>query len=1283
MASLILGSIGSTLLGPIGGFIGSAIGSFIDNALFAPSPEDAFGPRLSDLSAVAADPGGPIPLVYGADRVSGTVIHTSQIIETAHKERVGGKGGGKKQNVTTYTYHVDIDFLLSEGPILGIGRIWADGRLLRGTWYQMQLDTEENFEKIGGIPYSDWYLPNMYAAADVPWSYDPVFTPTIGDQKYEWTIENGFQPITDEQVEDYLANTIYVVYAFDSASQKYLPIPASHDYTGERLEGGSYTYLKFQKEPKVVSIYRQGSAGGSLNGEIFTGPMEEDTGTPEDLKRKTETLIERWVTLDFAAAASSGGNGGLFGDDLGFQASINTTLSYGTEVGPGSGGQQDSAGFVISTPGADRTIDVAPIQYDTEEKGLLRAVAVPASDTIRWEVQTVKSLFTFDYDVSVSAQLTRFWRFRVDGPPLRDWPDYYNFYDAINDWSPKAVLQFHMSEGVALYRGFDDQISDPTMELLAGECGVPAYIGRAHIVFQRLELETFGNRIPNLTFEVVQSEDARIRNVLSDLMNRAGIDESLYDLSELPEVSTPSFVMGYSIGTNSSYRNAMEPLLEAFEIDAAEIFSQLVFRQKRRSVDYTIDYNEMANKNSGAGPETPLRLSHRDPIEMPKTFDVRYKDPEREYQTNSARFDRQVAPGVQRSVVEMPVVRQPHLMKAYARDKMRILWAERISGSWSLGRKYTHLAPSDLVTIQNSPDGRFDFTFKVTKTTRKDNGDMEMEGVRQIANLYVPAEGETDDISVDRFFETQSGSSQIAFTEEYFLDIPTLREQDNELAFYYALAGSGNNWPGATLYELVNGQWIEEVVSAGSARAGQVEDFSENFTKVTNYYSIDFENTVTVQLYNPNDELTSVSDTLFLQLANIMLVGEEIIAFKTATALGEGRYVLSTLMRARLDTEDHVATHFIGEDFVLLNENEIGSITQKQDKLNQTLQYAASTFGAGLPETGDAEEFVHTGNRIKPFSPVMLQMINGDLIDGTVGADLIDVYPLALVNGDFETGDLTGWTIVEDNPGVITSMTLGVDTVNPNDGTYFLSGYDGVTPSNLSIVNQTVAFTSLDNILIDDGLGSLNISWAQNALPSGLGNMVRLRAEFLNSEQEIIGTAETPYTVSELAWVTRAFSLSVPVRARGVRIFFDMLWGQSASLFSAIDSVEMDVAGAPLYADLEVTPVTPVNGTVTFKWARQGRIRFYLQDGMDVPDLEAAAGLDNRNFEVEIRNTSDLTTDPIRSDGVTAGLTMYRYTAAMRAADGFTTGELMYITVYHVSKDYGRGNPRTGVFKCP
>ena len=56
--------------------------------------------------------------------------------------------------------------------------------------------------------------------------------------------------------------------------------------------------------------------------------------------------------------------------------------------------------------------------------------------------------------------------------------------------------------GATLYRGTLTQNADPLMQsLIAGD--VPAYRGTAYIVLESLQLGKFGNRLPNLTFEVL------------------------------------------------------------------------------------------------------------------------------------------------------------------------------------------------------------------------------------------------------------------------------------------------------------------------------------------------------------------------------------------------------------------------------------------------------------------------------------------------------------------------------------------------------------------------------------------------------------------------------------------------------------------------------------------------------------------------------------------------------------------------------------------------------------
>lgn len=57
---------------------------------------------------------------------------------------------------------------------------------------------------------------------------------------------------------------------------------------------------------------------------------------------------------------------------------------------------------------------------------------------------------------------------------------------------------------IRVYRGTEDQMPDPKMEAVEGTGTVPAYRGIAYAVIEDLDLTPYGNRIPQLSFEVVR-----------------------------------------------------------------------------------------------------------------------------------------------------------------------------------------------------------------------------------------------------------------------------------------------------------------------------------------------------------------------------------------------------------------------------------------------------------------------------------------------------------------------------------------------------------------------------------------------------------------------------------------------------------------------------------------------------------------------------------------------------------------------------------------------------------
>ena len=135
MATLVLSGVGTLIGGPVGGALGALIGQQVDARVFA--PKGRHGPRLGDLAVQTSTYGSAIPRIFGTVRVAGTVIWATDLKEDRHRQG-GGKGRPKQ---TTYSYSASFAVALSGRRIAGVGRIWADGKLLRGAAGDFKTET--------------------------------------------------------------------------------------------------------------------------------------------------------------------------------------------------------------------------------------------------------------------------------------------------------------------------------------------------------------------------------------------------------------------------------------------------------------------------------------------------------------------------------------------------------------------------------------------------------------------------------------------------------------------------------------------------------------------------------------------------------------------------------------------------------------------------------------------------------------------------------------------------------------------------------------------------------------------------------------------------------------------------------------------------------------------------------------------------------------------------------------------------------------------------------------
>jgi len=159
VATLVLSTVGTLVGGPLGGALGALVGRTIDQTVLF-RPRDREGPRLTDLAVQSSQYGSPFAHVYGRVRIAGTVIWATDL-----KERRIREGGGKgRPGTTRYSYSVSFAVALSARPIEAVGRIWAEGNLLRG---QDGVFTSETGFRLH-LGHDDQPLDPLIAAAEGP-----------------------------------------------------------------------------------------------------------------------------------------------------------------------------------------------------------------------------------------------------------------------------------------------------------------------------------------------------------------------------------------------------------------------------------------------------------------------------------------------------------------------------------------------------------------------------------------------------------------------------------------------------------------------------------------------------------------------------------------------------------------------------------------------------------------------------------------------------------------------------------------------------------------------------------------------------------------------------------------------------------------------------------------------------------------------------------------------------------------------------------------------------------
>jgi hypothetical protein len=490
-----------------------------------------------------------------------------------------------------------------------------------------------------------------------------------------------------------------------------------------------------------------------------------------------------------------------------------------------------------------------------------------------------------------------------------------------------------------LHGGDEDQAADPLILAAEGAGQAPAYRGTAYVVFEDMQLEDFGNRIPSLTFEIVADAMAvpigLIAEELADSAVRAG--------------ETPALA-GYA-ATGDSVRGALEGLADVVPLSL-------------------VDDGDSQELRAGPGEAIALpsaAMSQRMEIirrgqgAVPGEATIAYYDLARDYQTGLQRATRTGGRSVDRRA--LPAVLDAEGAKALADYRLASLWAGRISGTAVLGWRAAAIRPGGHVVIEGQAG-----LWKVERWTM---GAM----IVTLELARVPATPPPDVAASPGRIVGETDLPQ-GPTVIRLLDSPLGDGTETKPLLYVAAAGESAGWRRAALSASFDGgaSWQDLGGTAAPAVIGQ----ALGALAPAGSALFDTVASLEVELLNDSMWLEGRGDAALAAGANLAALGQELIQFGVVEALGERRFRLSRLLRGRRGTEWAAEGHEAGEPFTLVARETLVAI---EAPAGATAQLLAS--GAGdLPDAAIASRVIEA-ETLRPPSPVHLRATespDGDLI---------------------------------------------------------------------------------------------------------------------------------------------------------------------------------------------------------------------------------------------------------------------------------------------------------------
>ena len=980
--------LGAGILGMSGASIGWLAGSMLGNSLFGPTIE---GPKLADKKVQISSYGTPISLLYGGVRVAGNVIWSTDLVE--HKRKEGGKGGPK---VTRYSYTVSCATAIGEGPITSIRRIWADAKCV----YDARAEAPES-SHAASAKFSKYFTIYYGSESQLP---DPTIESKDGAGNVPAYRGTAYIVFTDLPLDDY-GNRI-PSFTFEISTAPAIPVTTApraaliinpwaagaggrpvHAYGGRmsyRTEAGAfYTDYAAAVEANAATASDNAPAAGRSSKTYFTFNNPVNTEFNCFSGGATYADNTQYMEARHAYQVPNVYNNTNFNDAVLFCGAVQV---LGATVGDGKlyflkdWNQSPTYSVIKLVDGSSpQTAEYRFVNncLNYPSNGyfpiLLGSYALP----LRQErLPSLPGQTCYPGDpcgAAGIAQLPDDAKFCISCNGTISYNQAWHYASG----TARQLCGVFYAGGVLLQQPLGPVLlpDDPNYNDTAfwqaafdvaranGTLGASLITRGSYVtVTEWAEADAIG-------VNVVPPGSARLSEIVSKLSLKSGLTAGQIDVTQLTD-----FVQGYTVGRQSSARQAIDQLRSAYFFDPVESGEIIKYIKRGQTSVVTIPADDLGASEDGSA--AIIEINRKQETELPATVNVAYSARSADYQTGTQISKRQTSKSKQEATVELSVVMSDTKALQVADALLYDAFASRTTRSIQVTRKYAHIEPTDVIQVIDKEG--FTYTLFVKDKT-EDGGMIRLDCQDQDKSAYKPPENVDPDDPTNTVVASNQGASTgpgtgivtptVSLpgpTKLVLLDIPLLRESDVKQGYYAAVTGYRDEWKGAYIYRSddVGTTYLQKLEATSAATLGYCVAPLAAFGGGN---VVDELSALDVRMHTGT--ISTITRDQLLNGANAAVVGGEIIQFQRAVLLSAGVYRLTGLLRGRHGTEQYISTHVAGETFILLDPTKLYRLEDTYSSIGTAALYKGVTYGDPL-DAATAQTFTNTGASLKALAPV-------------------------------------------------------------------------------------------------------------------------------------------------------------------------------------------------------------------------------------------------------------------------------------------------------------------------